>query len=311
MGTIEKYATKLEQHQDARFQTNEWKNLENGVGNTGVATTSEYTENFVPQQLYAHAFDVQLPDIYRIQSLTFEVKLRGAVKNTQVPRAYFDLNSVYGHNLSGADYGSNVFSTQPNTNLSDSFNVVRYTMDWSEVVQYGATKSNIESDKFGVILQFNNSSDAGGVAVEWVRVVVDILEERYNCEVTANKSISTTSYMAKATCVYTSGSLITVNFKVISTETRLPTQPQSVLIDIPMGMRIVDYTATGGTFDSNTRIFHCDFDDGTGRNVTGVSGYVSIRLRCTTLGLKKFGIKGSGKVPSSYRYIYVERGDMS
>ena len=166
MGTITKYATTLEAIRDGRFQTNGWNNLENGVGNTNVATTSTYTTNFVPQQLYAHDFGISLPSQYDVESITFEVKIRGAVKNTQVPTAFFIFKDIGRH--TEVDYGQEVYSDQPQINISDSYNIISYSISKEDVRRFNPSKSQIQSDRFGTVLKFSESNSSGGVSVEWM-----------------------------------------------------------------------------------------------------------------------------------------------
>ena len=305
MGTITKYATTLEQVSDSRFQTNEWSNLENGVGNTNVATSSKYTSNFVPQQLYAHDFEIQFPEQFTITNIRLEVKIKGSVKNTRVPTAFFDFLSINGHG--SADYGKDVFSAQPNINISEAYNVISYSMGKEDAVKYNATRKNIENDRFGVILKFDESGSSGGVSVEWIRITITYDEPQYVCEIRGHTTPN--DWEAKYLYKYGVGERFSVLFYVHNPIT-YTSNPKDVQIEIPLGLRIERFeTSDGATFDENTRILHLEWVDSNGRLIGG-SPYVKIYFLARTVGLKPLSIVGDSHVGSTTQYLYVEKSGL-
>ena len=302
MGTITKYATTLEQISDSRFQTNEWTNLENGVGNTNVSTSSQYTSNFVPQQLYAHDFDIQFPEQFTITNIKLEVKIKGSVKNTRVPTAFFDFLSISKH--TDVDYSDRVFSAQPNVNISESFNVISYSMSKDDAVQYNATRRTIENDRFGVILKFDQSNSSGGVSVEWIRISITYDEPEYVCEIRGH--VTPRDWEAQYMYKYTVAQRFAVSFYVHNPIT-FTSHPKDVQIEIPLGLRIEQFeTSEGATFDENTRTLHLRWTDDYGKLIGG-SQYVKIHFLARTVGLKPLSIVGDSHVGSTTQYLYIEK----
>lgn len=300
MGTITKYASTLQAMRDDRFQTNAWSNLENGVGNTNVSTSSTYTKNFVPQQLYAHDFGISLPEECEITNITFEVKIRGSVNNTRVPIAFFDLLKINGH--TDVDYGDVVFSAQPESNISDSWNIISYEMNKTNAQIFEATKYKIENDRFGTILKFDESNQTGGVSVEWIRVIVKYDEPEYICEIRGH--VTPNDWEAQYLYKHKPFEQFSVLFYVHNPITFV-SKPKDVQIDIPLGLRIDKFeTSQGATFDQNTRTLHLDWSK-------AGSPYVKIYFHGTTYGLKKFSIIGNEKIGSVSRYTYIEKGLLS
>lgn len=296
MSTITKYATTLEAIQDVRFGTNDWSNLENGVGNTNVSTSSTYTNNFTPKQLYAHDFGVELPEQCRIENIKFEVKIRGSVKETRVPIAFYELLNIGKH--TDVDYGQGVYSDQPKINISDSFNTITYEMGKDDAQTFNATKSNIESDRFGVLLKFDSSKYTGGVSIEWIRVIIKYAEPEYICEIRGH--VTPNDWEAQYLYKHKPLEEFNVLFYVHNPITFV-SNPKSVKIEIPLGLRITRFeTSQGATFDENTRMLHLDWS-------RAGSPYVNIYFVGTTFGLKKFSIRGDSKIGVATRYTYIEK----
>ena len=297
MGTITKYASVLEAFHDGRFRTNDWSNLENGVGNTNVATSSRYSENFVPMQLYAHDFGINLPNQYTIKSIKFEVKLRGNVKDTRVPTGYFDLLSIGEHTLT--DYGDSVYSAQPNVNISDSYNIITYEMGKDDAEKFKATKRKIQDNRFGIILLFDKSKFTGAVSVEWIRATVSFDEPQYITEIRGHTTPN--DWEAKYLYKYRVGDFFSVLFYVHN-PISFQSDPKTVHLEIPVGLRIDSYEeSTGASFDPNTRDLTLDWS-GIG------SPFVKIYFRATTIGLKELSIVGDSSVGSTTQYLYITEG---
>lgn len=304
MGKIEKYASTLEELKDSRFQVNGWNNLNDAVGNTGLSATSTYAVkdnvNFVPSQLYAHDFDINLPDQYIIHSINVEVKIKGSV-TAKVPRCYF-IWGIGTHSSDGS-FGSDVFSVQPNTNISDSFNTINYGMNWSEVIQYKMTDKKLETDLFGVILQFNEpiQKTSGSVAIEWIKLTIDYEEPEYQIEI-LSPSFTYREDLAKYLYKQPFGSFLDVTIKVHSTNSHIIPTPKSVHIDIPLGLHLYDYEeGYGVSFNPNTHDLSVDWS-------TGTSPYIKLTLWGRYAGLKKLSVIGNSKIGTVSKWTFIDKG---
>ena len=297
------YATTLEQIKDDRFQTNDWTNLKDAVGGTNLSASSTYRKkdnvNFIPAQLYAHDFKIELPDQYIINNVQVEVKLKGTV-DVQVPRCYFYYDGTIGH--IGASYSSNIYSDQPNKNIASSFTTPTYTMNWSQVTQYRLNKQRIESDLFGVILQFNEPTvkTNGTVSVEWIKVTVEYEEPEYRIEIAG--ILCDRAFEAQYMCKKSHGSLVDVTIKVHSVNGHITPSPKTVQIDIPLGLHLNHYVeGYGVSFNPNTHELYIDWSE-------GVSPYLKLTLWCRYAGLKKISVIGDNDIGSLSKYLFVDKG---
>jgi len=302
MAVITKYASTVEEIKDDRFQSNSWSNLVDAVGSNGLVASSSYTikdgKRFSPAQLYAHNFGIELPEQYNIKSVDIDVRIRGSAANTLVPRGYIFYQGGIGH--VGMTYSSNVYTVQPETYLADGFGVVNYHMNYSDIVQYKLTKNRLESDVFGLILQFNESSQdkVAGVSVDWIRVTIEYEEPTYKIEIQGR--LTDRKYEAPYHFKYGVSDPVDVTIKVHNTGS-ITSNPKAVNINIPLGLHLYYYeTSQGAYYNPNTDELELDWS-------YGRSPYLKLYLHARYVGTKEINVTGDSQIGSLSKYLYVEK----
>lgn len=302
---ITKYATTIEQVRDDRFQTTDWTGLKNTVSNSNnLYAEGKYTvsggQKYLPAQIYAHDFKLSLPEVYSIKNVTVEVRIRGSNVNTLVPRAWFVVAGVYNH--VGNGYGEGTYFVQPNQNLSDAFNTIFYTMDYADADTFNVTKATIEKDTFGVLLQFNEAQqkDNGGVSIDFIRITVEYEEPEYALAIDGfchhEEWLVPYQYAKKPFVPFN------ITFKVHDVNFNLLPPPQTLHIDYPVGIHLIEYSASeNSTYNSSSKEWVVDFKNRKMATLT-------LTVYGITTGTKKFTVYGDEKIGSLSKWMFVEKG---
>lgn len=305
MAVKSKYATTVEQVKDDRFLTTDWSGLANTTkSSNNLVATSKYSvsggQKYCPAQVYAHDFRLDLPDSFRFKSITAEVRIRGNNINTLVPRGYFVVGGLFAHQ--GLGYSDKVYSEQPNENLSDAFTTVKYTMDWSDITVYHLNKERVESDIFGILLQFNEAQqkDVGGVSIDWIKITVEYEEASY---VFSANGGSYVDYMAQDLASVQPNHLIDVTLRISSENPQITPPNQVLKVDYSVGTHIANYTTSqGASYNPTTRELTVNFKE-------NGSPYIKLTLFGRTTGVKRVSLIGENGIGRIDRWFFVEKGN--
>ena len=305
MKTVIKYASVVERYQNSSMHTNDWVDLGNACNNQSISATSEYNVNggvkYTPSQLYVHDFDISLPEMAKIKNINFEVRIKGTDVDVQVPRANFLFNGKPAHQYQDNRFDD--YSIQPNVKLSSSSNNISYLMDEVDVSLSHLNKNMVESDNFGIILSFNEQSNTGdgGVALEWVRVIIEYDEPKYILELRGSKirdSVFDASFYYKLNVGDTTSVRVYLHSLNLFSYSEVPV---TLHLDVPLGLHIESYYCDSGvTFNPNTR------------DITyagkGNSPFVDITFKAVYTGGKAITVTGPSHIGSLTKYAFVEKG---
>lgn len=173
MNQTVKYATSFDEVAHGGVDSTTWKDLNNILQDTGTFATGSYVEGKVPQQLYVYGFHLDLNEHQYIKDITFEVKLScNASVKTTAPVGFVNYGRSIGHN--NLDF-TNTLRVDNDNLVSVYKNIYSYKITEVDLLSKNIKKSEINSNLFGIILQFppNQLDSSGLIYLDWVRVTVN------------------------------------------------------------------------------------------------------------------------------------------
>lgn len=307
MSELTQYAKSYDEVTHSGVNSTTWKNLNNILQNTETFATGSYTNGKVPQQLYLYNFDLGLGENQSVKSVTFEVQLSctNGVK-VSAPVGFVNYGRSIGHN--GLDF-TNTIRVENTGQVSNYKTVYSYKVSNSQLAQYGLSKDVLNSELFGIILQFNeNTTDkAGNLYLDWVRVRVEYESPYY----VFGSDFPFTSRQVDAYSVVLYG----FNGKSYSTGVGLPFEAtiqiqnmnsmtvkggDKLQVDLPLGLHIIDASCTRCSWDNNTNTLTLKDNGGSG------VCFATFTFRGATSGYKQVTFHGEG-IGSWTRWLYVQK----
>jgi hypothetical protein len=308
MSEFVKYASAYDEVSHSGVDSTTWKELNNILQGTDTFATGSYTSTGkVPQQLYLYNFNLGLGENQYVKSVTFEVQLSctNGVQ-AEAPVGFVNYGRSIGHN--NLDY-TNTIRLENNQQISNYKTVYSYTISNSQIQQYGLSKSVLNSDIFGIILQFpsNQLSKNGNVYLDWVRVKVEYENPYYVFGSEPPLATQQIYAYTMATRGYINetyhtnvGLRFTAKIQIQNMSSMRLKGGDKLVVDLPLGLHVVDVSCTRCKWDSNTSTLVLD-DNGS----SGVC-FATFTFRGTTSGYKQVTFHGDN-IGSWTRWLYITK----
>lgn len=301
MSNIVNYPRAYDEVSHSGLNTTTWTSPDNILQSTDTFATGSYRDGKVPQQLYLYDFNLDLVESQVIKSVTFEVKLSCSNGVTvPAPSCFVNQGKAFSH--SDTSYPNSI--RVENNNLVSTYgNVYSYTVDWSELFRHDVDTNALNTDIFGVVLQFkeNQASTNGYIYVEWVRCNVEYEQATYTFG--AEPPFATRDWEAVTfSTVYKKGICRLPFYASISLhKSPLTSKGGTLKVDLPDGLRIDDASCTNCTWDGNTKTLN-DLFKNDGSNAV----YVQFTFTGTTNGYKEITFHGDGIGSWTY-LLYIQK----
>ena len=257
MSQVIKYATAFDEVSHSGVQSTKWSDLNNILQGTDTFATGTYGDGKVPQQLYVYGFKLGLNENQNIKDITFEVQLSctSGVKVT-APTGFVNYGRSIGHN--NLDFTNTV--KLANDNLVSIYkNTYSYKLTDVDLLSRGISKSDVNSDLFGIILQFpdNQVGNSGYLYVDWVRVIVNyetpyyVFGSEFPLTSTQVDSYAVANYEGYDTSC---GLPFTAKIQIQNMTSSNLKGGDKLKVDLPKGLHISSVSCTRCEWDSNNTI---------------------------------------------------------
>ena len=302
MSTLVKYATAYDEVAHSGLDTSEWSNLNNILQNSTTMATGSYRDNKVPQQLYLYDFELGLTESNAVKSVTFEVKL-SCSNGLQVnaPTAFVNYGRDFSH--SNLNY-NNTIRVENNNQISNYGNIYSYKVGSVELAAHNMGVSALNSDIFGLVLQFpsKQSSNGGYIYVEWVRVTVEYDEPYYVFGANApfySRQFDAFTYVDYGFINTNCNTPFYAKIEIQNMSWKLKGGSE-LKVDLPEGLHVKEVECTRCTWDDNTNTLNL-LDEGK----SGVC-FAKFMFVGKTSGYKKVTFHGEN-IGSWTRWLYINK----
>lgn len=301
---------------------NGWSSIANAVGSTDKLASSTYTKKTsttgkgkkkkttttynYPYKVTAHKFGFNLPKNAYIKKITVGVRMKTSKNGTGsvFPSCGFYIkdkkSSIFDTAVSGeTGWHNGVYWVHPKKKLSTSLYTYKYVMDETNYSYGGFSIDHLNSDYFGVDLNFAHSYDPQTVYLKWVWVTIDYDVPTYTL---VHDGADTTYSNPRQ---LSTGVESSVTF-TLSQSSKASDSEHQYRIDVPWGVEIlgIDF----GSSNLFTRCFVANTDNKNIKNwivqFTGSgSAWVKIRFMDYTHNVDTIGVRLKEEtIPSGYAY---------
>ena len=278
------------------IDTTSWSNVHWVTSSNGMMGEGKYTGSKTPKDLYLYDFEIGLGESQNVKSVTFEVKLQSSYGlDVTAPTLFVNYGRSIGHN--NLEYTNTVKLENP-VKISQYKSTVSYKLTQSDIIKNKITKDMVNSDLFGVILQFpsKTSSGDGTLYIEWVRAIVEYESPVYYFGSDAPLySDKYSSYYSGLTCYNSFTGTIH-----ISNGSFWLSGGSELEVDLPPGLYVQSVSCTRCTWDdsNNTLILENEGKNG--------ECHATFTFLAKTSGYKEIVFHGEN-IGSWNRWLYVNK----
>lgn len=302
MNTLIKYPNAYDEVAHTGIESTIWSHLNDSLQSSTNSAEGVYSRGKVPQQLYFYDFNLDLSQYQHAKSITFEVKLACSNGvNVKAPVAFINYGRDIGHD--NLNY-SNTLRKESNELVSTYKKVYSYTVTYDELLAKFISRDDMNSDLFGVILQFQeNTNNDGYLYLEWCRIKVEYETPYYvfgaDHPLTV-RQVDAFSIVDNKTFSTSCGLPFKANIQISNSSSFNFSGGDKLKVELPLGLHVQDVSCTRCKWDSENSTLILD-----GAGKSGVC-FATFIFYGTTSGYKKV-VFSIDEIGSWTRWLYIDK----